>query len=174
MIKWIPLLRLETQKRRNDKEVAEKQKKEKANQAKLKRDQAVEDLKKACLQGPPFFGGNRSAENKSCMNCTCGNNVVVLDPQNTDEKWIGCPQECGYWSCYLVTCQKMMDKHRQICHLRLFPWDIIYAVYFNHIRHILLNRRPFVYVLCSEKYSRWVKFLWYLTRMINIETNKGS
>ena len=50
------LLRLETQKRRNDKEVAEKQKKEKANQAKLKRDQAVEDLKKACLQGPPFFG----------------------------------------------------------------------------------------------------------------------
>jgi hypothetical protein len=115
------LLRLETQKRRNDKEAAEKQKKEKANQAKLKRDQAVEDLKKACLQGPPFFGGNRSAENKSCMNCTCGNNVVVLDPQNTDEKWIGCPQECGYWSCYLVTCQKMMDKHRQICHLRLFP-----------------------------------------------------
>ena len=56
------LLRLETQQRRNDKEAAEKQKKERANQAKLKRDQAVEDLKKACLQGPPFFGGNNSPE----------------------------------------------------------------------------------------------------------------
>ncbi len=51
------LLRCETQNRRNDKEVAEKQTKERANQAKLKRDQAVEDLKKACLQGPPTFLG---------------------------------------------------------------------------------------------------------------------
>lgn len=101
------------QQRRKEREAEESAKKQKSKEEKEKREKARVDLVDACLQGPPSM-------NRTCMNVICSNNCDLGQPLESDKNWIGCPICKVNWACSKVSCQKLMEKHRLICHLRKF------------------------------------------------------